>query len=215
MNEMANYLPGLFLAFTALFFGIISPGPSVLAILGMALGSGRRSAVAMASGVGLGSTLWATITVAGLSALIAVSAKALIIIKLFGGCYLIWLGINAARNALRERKMEVEKAVKSSVPSAFAQGVAIHMTNPKAAMVWLSIAALAIKPGAPLWVSLTLIGGTFMLSCSLNILYALLFTSEPVFAAYKSVRRGVQGALAGFFIFAGGTLLASLLRRAA
>jgi len=196
MTEIYTYAPGLLLSFTALTLALISPGPSVLAILGTALGQGRTAALSMAIGVASGTTSWALLTVLGLSALIAVSANALFIIKIFGGCYLLWLAIKAFRAAAR------------SLAAHYVQGLAIHMTNPKAAFAWLSVAALGMQADAPIWVAAALVIGAACLSLTINCFYALAFSSAPVFAAYKRARRGIQATLGLFFTAAGARLLA-------
>lgn len=209
MEEICTFAPGLLLSFTALTLALISPGPSVLAILGVALGQGRPAAVTMAIGVASGTTCWALLTVLGLSALIAVSAQALLVIKVFGGCYLLWLAFKAFRAAMQDIDLTAEAA--TGPPRATVQhylaGLAIHMTNPKAAFAWLSIAALGLQPDAPLWVPVTLVCGAAALSLSVNCFYALAFSSEPVFALYKRARRKIQVTLGVFFTVAGARLI--------
>ena len=210
MTEILTYAPGLLLSFTALALGLLSPGPSVLAILGIALAHGRRPAVAMALGVGMGSTCWALLTVVGLSALIAVSANALIIIKIIGGFYLLWLAYKSFRAARMPFNPTAGDAGerKSSLSAYVAQGLAIHLTNPKAAFVWMSIAALGMQPDAPIWVGAALVGGAAILSFGINSGYALAFSARPVFALYLQARRAIQFTLGAFFAFAGLKLIA-------
>ncbi|MEO2038787.1 MAG: LysE family translocator, partial [Martelella sp.] len=52
---LGEYLPQLMLAWSILLVGVFSPGPSVMLILGVAMGQGRGSAVATALGVACGS----------------------------------------------------------------------------------------------------------------------------------------------------------------
>ena len=211
MTEIATYAPGLLLAFTTLTLALLSPGPSVLAILGVALGQGRRSALAMAFGVGIGSTCWALLTVLGLSALIAVSATALIVIKIAGGGYLLWLAYKSFKAAATSFDPTITKASAAGgrLRKFIAQGLAIHLTNPKAAFAWISIAALGMQPDAPAWVGATLVCGAAILSCGINAFYALAFSTESVFALYMRARRGIQVGLGVFFTFAGLKLITS------
>ena len=90
----------------------------------------------------------------------------------------------------------------------YVQGLAIHMTNPKAAFAWLSVAALGMQADAPIWVAAALVIGAACLSLTINCFYALAFSSAPVFAAYKRARRGIQATLGLFFTAAGARLLA-------
>ena len=205
MSDIATYAPGLFLSLSALTLALLSPGPSILAILAVSLERGRAPALAMAFGVGLGSTVWAILTVVGLSALIAVSATALTAIKIIGGLYLLWLGLTSFRAAVKpfDAGQGVDPAAHLSRPRYFARGLAIHLTNPKAAFAWVSIAALGIQPDAPTWVGGTLIIGAAILSCSINAAYALAFSTRPIFDFYLRARRSIQCALGAFFTYAG------------
>ena len=85
------YPPGLLLAWSAYGLGILSPGPNVLAVMGTAMEDGRRAGVALAAGMVSGTLVWGTMTLLGLTALLALYAGALTIIKFVGAAYLLWL----------------------------------------------------------------------------------------------------------------------------
>ena len=86
-------------------FGVASlvlaatPGPGVLYIVTRTLAQGRRAGLASVAGVAagnLGNALGASL---GLAALLAVSSLAFTIVKFAGAAYLVWLGIQALREA--------------------------------------------------------------------------------------------------------------------
>lgn len=52
-----------------------------------------------------------------------------------------------------------------------------------------------------------LIGGCMVLGIIIFMGFALLFSIEPVHRGYKKSRRWIEGAMAGFFAFAGLKLL--------
>ena len=99
MQDIALYLPGILTAYAAFLLGIASPGPNILAVIGTSMSVGRSSGMALAMGVAIGSFTWALLTIAGLSALLATYASALIVIKIFGGLYLLWLAYKAFKSA--------------------------------------------------------------------------------------------------------------------
>src|SRR6266853_1095203 len=99
MGEISVYLPGIILAYTTFFVAIASPGPNILAVLGTSMSVGRKSGIALALGVAAGSFCWAMLSVVGLSALLASYASALRVIKIAGGCYLLWLAYKSFRSA--------------------------------------------------------------------------------------------------------------------
>ena len=80
-----------------------APAPSVLAVMGMAMAQGRRRALALASGVVSGSLFWGLCAALDLAALMQRYAAALMLVKLIGGLYLLWMAWQAARKALRGR----------------------------------------------------------------------------------------------------------------
>jgi len=66
---MSEHLTSLFLALGIFSVGFVSIGPNILAVIGTSMERGQKDGVALALGVGTGSGLWATFTVAGFSAL--------------------------------------------------------------------------------------------------------------------------------------------------
>jgi threonine/homoserine/homoserine lactone efflux protein len=213
MAEILHYLPGILLAHTAFLIAIMSPGPNVLAVIGTSMALGRRSGIALANGVALGSFLWALMTAVGLSALLSVYASALIAIKIAGGLYLLWLSYKAFRAAASAHDLQTQQLAgeKRSPVGYFLRGLAIQMTNPKAALAWIAIMSLGLQDNAPVWVVLVIVIGTSVSSFILHYLYAVAFSTPPMLRFYSRARRWIQAALGAFFAFAGVRLLTSRL----
>ena len=211
MDQISLYLPGIILAYSAFLISIMSPGPNVLAIIGTSMSLGRRSGTALAMGVASGSFFWAMATALGLSALLATYASALIVIKIAGGLYLLWLAYKSFRSAASAHPIEATTLAGPSLrPSGyFLRGLIIQMTNPKAALAWIAIISLGIQTGAPVWVSLAIVIGTTALSVVIHCLYAVAFSTPAMVRVYGSARRWIQGALGVFFGVAGLKLLTS------
>jgi threonine/homoserine/homoserine lactone efflux protein len=191
----------------------MSPGPNVLAIIGTSMSLGRKSGVALACGVAMGSSCWALLTVVGLSTLLASYAAAITAIKIVGGIYLLWLGYKSFRAAVSAQDMEA-RALAGPVQTRlryFLRGFTVQMTNPKAALAWIAIVSLGLQAGAPLWVGASIIGGTAFLSLVIHGLYAMAFSTQTMIRVYAKARRGIQSFLGLFFCFAGVKLLTSRL----
>jgi len=62
MSDVALYLPGILLSYSAFLLAIASPGPNILAVIGTSMGVNRRSGMALALGVATGSFTWAVLT---------------------------------------------------------------------------------------------------------------------------------------------------------
>lgn len=208
-----DHLPGILLAYSAFLLSILSPGPNILAILGTSMAVGRREGTALALGVSSGSVCWAVLTAIGLSALLASYAAALTIIKIGGGCFLLWLAFKAFRSAASVHDLEATGTVDAPMTARayFVRGLVVQMTNPKAALAWIAIIALGLRPDAPLWVAAAIVGGTGFFSFAVHIAYARLFSSPPAVRFYGRARRMIQGVLGAFFAFAGIKLLTSRL----
>ena len=86
----------LLIVFTAYVIAAGSPGPSTLRIMGVAMNHGRQAGLALAAGVISGSLFWGLSAATGVSALLARYAEALIVLKVFGGLYLLYLAVRAA-----------------------------------------------------------------------------------------------------------------------
>lgn len=208
---MDQHLTQIGLAYAAFALGMLSPGPNILSVVGASMGAGRAAGVALALGVSAGSLLWASLTAVGLTALIAAYAPVLAATKVAGGLYLLWLAFKAFRSAASAAPpLPTAGSGSAGRPLGFfARGLAIQMTNPKAALTWVAIMSLGIGPGAPAWVALAIVAGTAALSVAGHVLYAVAFSTGRIATAYACARRGIEAALGVFFGLAGLKLLTS------
>lgn len=197
MNE---HLASLLLALGIFSVGFISIGPNILAIIGTSMARGRRHGVALALGIGTGSGSWATLTVAGLTALVAAYAGAILVLKVFGVLYLLWLAVKAFRSAATPDV--TAEAMAAAGDNLYRRGLLIQMTNPKAALHWVAIVGIGLGANAPLWVGIALIASTTLLSLLGHVAYAVIFSTEPVVEFYRRARRWIEAGLGVFFTFA-------------
>jgi threonine/homoserine/homoserine lactone efflux protein len=119
-----------FLAVSAIV--VITPGVDMALVTKNALLHGRAAARATALGVNLGIFLWTLAAALGLAAVIAASAAAFTAIKLAGALYLVYLGVRALLGS-HERAAVVVRG------SAFRQGLASNLLNPKIAVFFTSL----------------------------------------------------------------------------
>src|SRR5450830_1712879 len=211
MTDSPPFSANLLLAYSAYLVATASPGPSNLAIMAIAMNSGRKSALLFALGVGSGSFSWAVLAAFGLSAVLASYSQVLILIKLLGGLYLLWLAGKSARAAFTpaappslKRDREMEPALR-----LYARGLGLHITNPKAILAWIAIVSLAVPPGASVSAALSVVAGCLCLGVLVFGGYALAFSTAAARRLYGSVRRWLEGALALVFGVAGIKLLMS------
>lgn len=208
MSNLLPYLPQLMVAWGAYIIATASPGPAIVAIISTSISRGRAGGLALAAGVLTGSYTWAMLAAAGLSALIRTYGNALFILKIAGGLYLLWLAFKALKAAMR-KETEAAVLLEKQPPSLrrlYLKGLGIHLTNPKAIFSWLTLVSLGTPQDAP-QVMPTLIAGCMLLGVIIFMGFALLFSIDPVHRGYRKSRRWIEGAMAGFFAFAGLKLL--------
>ncbi len=194
---MATHLSDLSLALSIFAVGFLVIGPNILAIIGTSMARGRTAGALLAVGVGLGSGLWASLTVLGLAALISAYAGAMIALKLFGAAYLGWMAVKALRNAASSQPPATVQNERNG--NLVLRGLTIQMTNPKAALQWIAIVSIGIGPEAPFAVGLTLILSATAISLLGHLAYAMTFSAAPVVRFYDRSRRWIEGVLGVFF----------------
>jgi threonine/homoserine/homoserine lactone efflux protein len=106
------------------------PGPGVASIVGYAVSSGRRTALASVAGIAIGNGLAISLSLAGVGALLAASAMAFSLVKWAGALYLIGIGMLTLRRARGSEDATVEKeAVTPRL--AFFSNMAVGVFHPK------------------------------------------------------------------------------------
>jgi threonine/homoserine/homoserine lactone efflux protein len=117
---------------------IVTPGPDTALTLRNALLGGRRSAAATALGVAVGQATWTLAASAGIAALLAASRPAFLALRIVGAAYLVWLGLQSFRSALRGSEPHARRG--GTLPRrAFRQGLLSNLGNPKMAIFFTSL----------------------------------------------------------------------------
>ena len=130
-------MPHIFLFLAAALLLAVTPGPGMFYVVGRTWAAGRRDGLASSLGTMLGGFVHVTACVVGVSALVMASAMGFTVLKLAGGVYLIYLGIQTFRTASRET-MTMPEDSKIGALRAFRQGVVVEATNPKTAAFFLA-----------------------------------------------------------------------------
>ncbi|MBD8757217.1 LysE family translocator [Pseudomonas sp. PvP001] len=200
----------LLLVFVTYIMGAASPGPSNMRIMSVAMHQGRRPALMLAAGVISGSFFWGSMAATGVSAVIVQYAEALIVLKVIGGAYLLFLASKACRSALTSNERfanELSSAPKASGWKLYQRGLLMHLTNPKAILSWIATMTLGLGPGATTSTVAIILAGCAVLSVTIFGGYAVVFSTAPMVRAYQKARRWIEGALAMVFAGAGLRLL--------
>jgi len=115
---------------------IAIPGPSVLFVIGRALSLGRGPAIAGVAGNAVGVYVVAVLVALGLGTLVQRSDAAFLAVKLIGGIYMLWLGVQAIRH-----RHDLAATLEVQVPQvsrwrAARQGFVVGIANPKALIIF-------------------------------------------------------------------------------
>jgi len=134
MGELAAFLGIAILV-------VVTPGQDTALTIRNALLGGRRGGVATAAGVTCGNACWAIAASIGLAALILASEPVFVALKLAGAAYLVYLGFQALRHAIRPAAHEIGRIAGSPLAphQAFRQGLLSNLGNPKIAVFFTSL----------------------------------------------------------------------------
>lgn len=124
----------------------LSPGPDNLMVLGVGISRGRWHGVAFGLGCGFGCLSHTLLAALGISALVAASPVAFSVLKVVGGLYLIWLGLQALRNGGVTR-VGGEAVASLSLQRYFAKGLFANAINPKVVVFFLSFLPQFVDAG--------------------------------------------------------------------
>jgi threonine efflux protein len=198
----------LALAWTTYLIGAGSPGPSNMAIMGMAMNAGRRPALWLAAGILSGSWFWGVLAALGISQLLANFSTGLIAMKVLCGLYLLWLAFKSARVACAPHaELSTSQAANATPRRLYLRGLGMHLTNPKAVLAWLSTVTVGIPANASPHLAWVVVAGCMLMGVGIFTGYALAFSTPAARRVYASSRRWMEGLLAAVFGLAGLQLL--------
>ncbi|MDN4477830.1 LysE family translocator [Demequina sp. SYSU T00039] len=155
--------PHTLLAFSALaVVVIVIPGPSVLFVVGRALHLGRGPALVSVVGNAAGPLVHAALVAVGVGALVAASEAAFVVLKVIGGLYLIWLGIQAIRHRGEGLEAEDDGTAAPSVRRLLAESFTVGVTNPKTLVFVAAVLPQFADPDrGPVAAQILLLGAIF------------------------------------------------------
>ena len=135
----------------ALLMGAISPGPSFVFVVRTSVAESRAAGLASALGMGVGAFIYGALAVLGLRTLMAEGGIVLLVLKVAGGLYLLYLAYRIWRGAESPIAVHGTGAGTANVARAFWQGLATQLSNPKIVAVFGSVFAALMPAEAPLW----------------------------------------------------------------
>jgi threonine/homoserine/homoserine lactone efflux protein len=180
-----------------------TPGPDMTLFLGKAVRQGRAWGIAAMFGATTGVMVHTTLVALGLSALLAASATAFLVLKVVGALYLLWLAIDAVRHG---SALNIEAgragAVQETLFSAWAKGLGVNLLNPKIIMFFVTFLPQFITAGDPNAAGkLLFLGVVFVVICTPICLLMVVFAARLAALLKRSPRvmRAIDWLFAGIF----------------
>lgn len=175
---------------------VLLPGPDTLVVLRELMRAGRRRAVQTVAGVLCGLAVWVGAAAFGLSALLRASDTGYLVLKIAGGAYLIWLGVQS----LRLRRL-AEPPQRRLLGRGFVAGLATDLLNPKVGVFFVTFLPGFVPHGYSVGAVSVLFGAIFIAETALY--FAVLLTvATPVtrWLGDARIRRRMDATTGAVFI---------------
>lgn len=179
----------------------LTPGPNSLLVLTHGALHGQRKTLFTVAGGALGFVALIALSMLGIGALLKASAGALTVLKLLGGAYLIWLGIQLWR-APAIRLDTVESPADASGAALFRQGLLTAVSNPKALLFYGAFLPQFIDPGRDLLTQFIVMATVFV-AVEIAVEYALALLAHRIRPLLQRAGKRFNRVCGGLFVAMG------------
>ena len=183
LDQLLLFLPGSILV-------TMVPGADMALVMRQVFVGGTALAQRTIFGNLSGIAVHATALAIGLSALLVASAEAYTIVKVAGGVYLIYLGVQSLRAARRSPEIDRETGAQGArVPSmrtAYVQGLISTVLNPKPALLFLTFLPQFVDETRPVVPQIAFLAGVHIL---VGLVWMTLY-AHLVARAHRTLTRG-------------------------
>ncbi|MFW3170899.1 LysE family translocator [Geodermatophilus sp. CPCC 206100] len=138
-----------FVVFAAVL--VLVPGADFAVVVKNTLGGGRRRGAWSAAGVTASNVVQGAAAATGLGALVVRVGPLFQAIRWIGVAYLVWLGLQALRSAVRGRyrAYPAGERLPGQALTGFRQGFVSNITNPKVLAFYLAVLPQFLGPATP------------------------------------------------------------------
>lgn len=186
-----------------------SPGPATLALASASMSNGRIYGLVLACGILTGSLFWSCSAAFGLAALLSSSSWLFELMRYGGAAYLIYLSLKSLRSAFGASKLTLSPNHSTTLCNIYFKGLLIHLTNPKAILFFASLYSIGVPVTVQTSDLVTVILSVGILSSSVFIGYAVLFSNHRARNIYLKSKVIFECTFAAFFAVAGIKILAN------
>jgi RhtB (resistance to homoserine/threonine) family protein len=177
----------------ALLFVAMSPGPAFIVVSQQAVARSRDAGVITALGVSVGSVVWVMLVILGIAFVLEQVTWLYGVLRLMGGAYLVYLGVQLWRGARKPMTEEpCDKGMRHTLWRTFWRAILIQLLNPKAAVFFGSVFLTMLSPGVPAWVKGVALGMVFVIEFGWYLVVATTLSSKPARRAYARAKAWVE-----------------------
>jgi threonine/homoserine/homoserine lactone efflux protein len=175
---------------------IVTPGQDTALTIRNTLAAGRGDGIRTAAGVAVGQLVWALAASTGLAALLAASEPAFDALKLAGAAYLVVLGLQALRDAVKGRAAHPPDERDAPPRHGFRQGLISNLGNPKMAVFFTGLLPQFAPHDGPALATMLALGGVFAaLALAWLTLYALAVDKAKRALRRTAIRRALDAVM--------------------
>jgi threonine/homoserine/homoserine lactone efflux protein len=179
----------------------LTPGPNSLLVLTHGALHGHRKTLFTVAGGAIGFVALIALSMLGIGALLKTSGDALTVLKLLGGAYLVWLGIQLWRAPAIHLQADAAKADTRGA-ELFRQGLLAAVTNPKALLFYGAFLPQFIDPGRDLLLQFIVMAATFA-AIEIVVEYLLARLAHRIRPALERVGKTFNRVCGGMFVAMG------------
>ena len=193
----------------------IVPGPDMIYLLARCVSQGRKAGVMAALGFNVGGYVHLAAATLGLSAVLATSATAFVVVKWLGAAYLVHLGVRSLlRRSSDPVSLDDAGDRQRSARTIFLQAFLSDVLNPKVALFFLALLPQFVKArGASPTAQLVTLGVTVnVVAICINLLIVLLATRITASLRQSAVVRARLNTAMGLVLVALGLRVAAEAR---
>ena len=179
----------------------LTPGPNSLLVLTHgALHGHRRTGFTVAGGA-VGFLLLIALSMVGIGALLKAYAGALAVLKVVGGLYLVWLGIQVWRSPPIQLRPDASTA-RTPARLLFRQGMLTALSNPKALLFYGAFLPQFIDPRRELATQFVVMAATFVV-IEIGVEYLLALLANRVRATLERIGKTFNRSCGALFVTMG------------
>jgi homoserine/homoserine lactone efflux protein len=179
----------------------LTPGPNSLLVLTHGALHGHRKTLFTVAGGAIGFVMLIALSMLGIGALLKASASALVVLKLAGGAYLVWLGIQLWRAPAIQLRADASVATARG-SKLFTQGLLTAVSNPKALLFYGAFLPQFIDPARDLLTQFIVMAAVFV-AIEAAVEYGLARLAHRIRPALERLGKRFNRLCGGFFVAIG------------